>query len=283
MKREILEYMMQAMEMGQKIVVDVDDWFEGLSPTNRAYQSTDPEKNPEENRDIYAQIIQNATAVITSTPFLYDFYKAKRDNVYMVRNGIDLDRWRRRQGRMNHRLRLGWVGATPWRSGDLETLAPWIGNYLLSRKMYFHHSGHTENGAARACDQLGIHQNISRIQPLVPINLYPKLFEHIDIGMVPLNDIPFNHAKSFIKGLEYAAAGVPFVSSYSPEYEYLAEHGVGRVARNQDEWIYHLDELRDIQKRRDEIGHNYEMLKNFTMSARANDWNEVMTTILEKK
>ena len=78
---------------------DVDDWFEGLQPTNRAYHATDPEKNPDENRDIYAQIIHNATAVITSTPFLYNFYKAKRDNVYMVRNGIDIDRWKRRENR----------------------------------------------------------------------------------------------------------------------------------------------------------------------------------------
>jgi hypothetical protein len=282
MKKEILDYLPLALEMGQKIVVDVDDWFEGLSPTNRAYQSTDPTTNPDENRAIYAEIIQKATAVITSSPFLYEFYKQKRKNVYLVRNGIDADRWKKRAGKMNHRLRLGWVGATPWRSGDLETLSPWIGEYLSSRRMYFHHSGHTENGAARACDQLGISPNISRTQPLVPINIYPKLFEHIDIGIVPLNNIHFNHAKSFIKGLEYAAAGVPFVSSYSPEYEYLSEKGIGRVAYNQDDWIYHLDELRNQQTRRDEIEHNYEILKDFTMEARADEWDAVMTEIREK-
>ena len=282
MKREVLEYLPRAMEMGQKIVVDVDDWFEGLSSTNRAYQATDPKANPDDNREIYAEIIQNATAVTTSSPFLYDFYKAKRDNVYLVRNGIDTERWEKRIPRMNHRLRLGWVGATPWRSGDLETLSPWIGEYLLSRKMYFHHSGHTENGAPRACDQMGIHENISRTQPLVPINIYPKLFKEIDIGIVPLNNVPFNHAKSFIKGLEYAAAGVPFVASYSPEYQYLADNGIGRIANNQEEWIYHLDQLRDIQTRRDEIEHNYEMLKNFSMEARADDWEAVMTEIREK-
>jgi glycosyltransferase involved in cell wall biosynthesis len=116
----------------------------------------------------------------------------------------------------------------------------------------------------------------------VPINIYPKLFKEIDIGIVPLTNIPFNHAKSFIKGLEYAAAGVPFVASYSPEYQYLADNGIGRIANNQEEWIYHLDQLRDIQTRRDEIEHNYEMLKNFSMEARADDWEAVMTEIREK-
>jgi len=91
-----------AKEMGQKIAVDIDDWFEGLSESNLAYQMTDPEKNPNNNREHYMYIIQNADAIITSTPFLYDFYKNVKgyENVYMVRNGIDIsdsDRWKQRR------------------------------------------------------------------------------------------------------------------------------------------------------------------------------------------
>lgn len=222
-----------------------------------------------------------ADAVITSTPFLYDYYSAKRSNVYMVRNGIDIERWKPRRITSNHRIRIGWVGATPWRSGDLEQLAPFIGPYLQSRRLMFHHSGHTGGGAPTAAEQLGIPNNLVRALPLVPILSYPSLFNPIDIGLVPLNNVQFNHAKSFIKGLEYAAAGVPFISSYSPEYEYLAKEGeIGRVAYNQDDWIYHLDELRDKQMRIDEIAHNLEKLKNFTMDARGPEWNDVMVKLL---
>lgn len=281
MQREVLEYMPRAKELGQKIVVDVDDWFDGLSPTNKAYEATDPKKNPNNNREIYSEIIMRADAVITSTPFLYDYYSAKRDNVYMVRNGIDIERWTPRKTNSNHRLKLGWVGATPWRSGDLERLSSFMGPYVQSRRMMFHHSGHTGNGAPTAASQLGIPNNLSRTMPLVPILTYPKLFEPIDIGIVPLSDVKFNHAKSFIKGLEYAAAGVPFVSSYSPEYEYLAKEGdIGRVAYNDDDWIYHLDELRDKQLRIDEINHNREHLKNFSMDVRGPEWDSVLRQIL---
>ena len=282
MQREVLNAMPKAKELGQKIVVDIDDWFDGLAVTNRAFAATDPTTNPDNNREIYAEIIMKADAVITSTPFLFDYYGKKRDNVFLVRNGIDLNRWRPRTPQMNHRLKLGWVGATPWRSGDLETLSPFLGSYLLDRKMTFHHSGHTENGAARANRQLGIPDTISKASLLTPILSYPQLFKPIDIGIIPLNDIPFNHAKSFIKGLEYAAAGVPFVSSYSPEYELLANSGIGRVAKTQDEWIYHLDELRITQIRRDEIGHNLEMLKDFSMEKRGDDWDATFRFILEK-
>ena len=89
MQKEILESIPKAQAMGQKIVVDIDDWFDGLSKSNRAFEATDPKNNPDSNREIYSQIIMAADAVITSTPFLFEYYGKKRDNVFMVRNGID--------------------------------------------------------------------------------------------------------------------------------------------------------------------------------------------------
>ena len=200
--------------------------------------------------------------------------------MYLVRNGIDIDRWVRRTDRAFNRPTIGWVGATPWRSRDLETLSSWIGPFIKRNNLLFHHSGHTINSPL-ARDQLKIDKQRCTSSPLSPIREYPKLFSKIDIGIVPLNDLPFNHAKSYIKGLEYAAAGVPFVSSYSPEYEYLANAGVGRVAHNAEEWQYHLKELIDPKLRKDEADVNYEILKeNFTMTHTGADWHEVMLKIL---
>jgi len=281
MQREVLEYMPRAKELGQKIVVDVDDFFDGLSPRNQAYESTDPQKHPDNNREIYSLIIMAADAVITSTPFLYDYYSKKRSNVYMVRNGIDVERYKKKKFNHTNRLKLGWVGATPWRSNDLQQLSIFMNDYLRTRGVGFHHSGETSN-TPTAASELKILIGTSS-QPLCPIIDYPKLFNKIDIGLVPLSDCHFNHAKSFIKGLEYAAAGVPFVSSYAPEYEFLANEGkIGRVAYSKEDWIYHLDELLDPQKRFDDIEHNYEMLKNFTMEKRGDDWDATMRVILEK-
>lgn len=281
MQQEVLDSIPRAKELGQKIIVDVDDWFDGLAETNRAFSTTHPDKNPKANREIYKQIILAADAVITSTPFLFDYYAKLRDNVFLVRNGIDLERWKRRQSRPNKKLKVGWVGATHWRSNDLEQLSPFIGQYLTMRNLGFHHSGHNNN-APFANHMFNIPEEITRVSPMVPILGYPTLFKDIDIGLIPLNDIPFNHAKSFIKGLEYAAAGVPFVSSYSPEYEYLSKHGIGRVAHSTSEWIYHLDELLDSKMRKDEIDEHYSILPKFSMDARGDDWDATMRFILER-
>ena len=280
MLKDITDKVKMAQALGQKIVVDVDDFFEGLDPSNRAYETTDPKRNADNNRDHYIKMIHEADAVITSTPFLYDYYSKKRNNVYLVRNGLDVERWTRRKDVAKHKPVVGWVGATPWRSGDLELLQPFMPGFIAKHKLKFHHSGHTPN-APYAHKQLGVSKEASTVMPLVPILDYPKLFPPIDIGIVPLTPIPFNSAKSFIKGLEYAGAGVPFIASDLPEYRFLAGLGMGRIAKNKEEWLYHLGELLDPQMRKDEAEVNREILtKMFSMTTRGEDWNTVMNQIV---
>lgn len=286
MQREVLEGMDYAESLGQKVVVDIDDWYEGLPESNNAFKTTHPKNNPNSNREIYKEIINRAFAVTVSTPFLYDHYSKIRKNVYLVRNGIDIHadgRWQTiYRNSAKHRLSIGWVGATNWRSHDVEQLAPWIGDYLKANNLMFHHSGHCLSSPAIA-DLMQIPKNKVKLSGLAPILSYPQLFRHFDIGIVPLNNIPFNHAKSFIKGLEYAAAGVPFVASYSPEYEYLSASGIGRIARSDDEWMGHFDSLLDAKTRMYERERNREILHSFSMQVRGIEWDMTMRSILETK
>jgi len=282
MRKEVASAMPIAKALGQKIVVDIDDFFDGLDESNQAHAVTDPRRNSDNNTEHYNSIIAQADAIITSTPFLYDYYSKKYKNVFLVRNGIDISRWNKRYDRAGNRPTIGWVGATPWRSRDLETLNPWMGSFIEKNKLSFHHSGHLGNGSPFARDQLKINKRHCSETSLSPINEYPKLFLNMDIGLVPLNDVPFNHAKSYIKGLEYAAAGVPFVASSAPEYQFLSDAGVGRVAHNEEEWKYHLTELLNPQMRKDEAIINYELVRDmFSMKVRGSDWNNTMERIMK--
>ena len=147
----LLEGAQIAIASGQKIVVDIDDWFDNLPETNRAKQTTDPETNPTNNRNIYFSVIEIAHALICSTPFLRDYYAAKYPGkpVFMVRNSIDTERWPIRKTRKSMPT-IGWVGATPWRANDLEQLSEFFDQYLISRKNKFHHSGHIETAPVAA-------------------------------------------------------------------------------------------------------------------------------------
>jgi len=280
MHKKVADLMDRIKELGQKVIVDVDDHFHELSKHNRAHQATDPTTNPDQNREHYFKIIEKADAITVSTPFLLDFYGAKRNSVYMIRNGIDIGRWRRRVDSARKNPVVGWVGATPWRSGDLESISPFFGEILIKNKMRFHHSGHT-NESPLASEQLKLDPKICSFSGMRPILDYPKMFENIDIGIVPLNDVPFNHAKSYIKGLEYAAAGVPFIASATPEYSILAKGGVGRVAESPEDWERHLSELADPKVRAADVAKNLDNLPKFAMQKTGSDWNDTFSSILE--
>ena len=285
MLRTVAEILDGPKRPNQKIVVDVDDFYEGLSQTNLAWQNTDPEKHPDSNREHYWKIIDSADAIITSTQFLYDFYTKEKGkkNVFLIRNGIDIDRYHKKQDHSRFMPTVGWVGAIPWRSGDLETLQPFFGEFMKNNRLEFHHSGHIKELPYTAGDLLGLQPETKFThEPRKILSQYPQMFRKIDIGLVPLNDIPFNHAKSTIKGLEYTAAGIPFIASYSPEYERLQNDGVGRVARNEEEWLHHLNELLDPKIRKEDIERNYEIVKQkHSMAARADDWNSAMEKIFD--
>ncbi len=283
MLERFVDHVKRARELGQKIVVDIDDHMEGLEETNLAYKTTSPESNPNNNRDHYVAIMDQADALITSTPFLHDFYKAKYPEkpIFIVRNGIDLERWNMRKDHKGWLPTFGWVGATPWRSGDLETLNPFFGEFLKKKHLKFHHAGHIIN-APTASDQIGIEKHLCTTEPMKTMLGVPELYRKMDVGIVPLRDVPFNHAKSYLKGLENAAAGIPFIASGGlPEYQLFADSGVGRIANTPDEWIGHLTELLNPKTRLEERTKNREIItEQFSMKQRGYDWDEVLRKIL---
>lgn len=282
MLERVVDQVRLARELGQKIVVDIDDHMEGLEESNLAYKTTSPDANPNNNRDHYVAIMDQADALITSTPFLYDWYKNKYPNkpIFLIRNGIDIDRWKIRNDHKGRLPTFGWVGATPWRSGDLEILKPYFGEFLKTRHLKFHHAGSIKN-APKAYTQAGISKEISTEEPMKTMLGVPELYsKKIDVGIVPLRDVPFNHAKSYLKGLEYAAAGVPFIATGLPEYQILADGGVGRVANTPQEWIGHMEDLLDPKVRKEEKEKNFESLKEkFSMAQRGLEWAEVLEKI----
>lgn len=281
MLKSVADKIDEAKAMGQKIVVDIDDWFDGLEKSNMAYQITDPTHNPVSNREHYRTIIDKADALITSTPFLYDYYSKTHDNVFMVRNGIDAARWFKKNDHVGSMPTVGWVGATPWRSKDLELMrTKGFGAWLDRNRLAWHHSGHV-TGSAEAWKQAGVYETTKHTQQgMAPISQYPNLFKKIDIGIVPLSDVGFNHAKSYIKGLEYAAAGVPFVASNLPEYQLLADAGVGRVADSAKEWQENLSLLIDPKQRKEDRERNLAGIEQFSMDVTGLEWDRVMREIL---
>ena len=262
-----------AKSLGQRIIIDIDDYHDGLTPANIAYEATHPDKNRRANREYYAQTIDKADTLVVSTPFLYDHYSQRHPDVRLVRNGVNLRQFNRRKHTPNKPV-IGWAGATAYRNEDLEQLRDWLPAFLEEHDLRFHHAGHSDDSPAFH-EIVGIPAHWVSTSPIVPIHKYANGLR-FDIGIVPLNDIPFNHAKSNIKGLEYAAAGIPFVASDLPEYRLLHEGGVGALATTPTEWAGQVAELLEYKTRKRAAATQHQIVqRDWTIEARTEEWRNV--------
>ena len=273
MERWVPEQMRIAKQLGQILIVDVDDAYDHLHEANYAHGSTDPERNKIANRDVYREVIAEADLVTVSTPFLLDYYSSIHPNVVMVRNGVNPAQFtvRKVTGR---KPVLGWVGAIRWRSNDVETAVPWLGEFLDEHDLMFHHAGHMPD-TIPFWEAAGVARERMILSPMRTLPEYSHMMD-FDIGLVFLSNIPFNEAKSTIKGLEYAASGIPFVAQDLPEYRRLSDLGVGRVAGTGEEWKRQLSSLLDFKTRKREAAVNYARVREeHSIQARAREWAEV--------
>lgn len=260
-----------AQNLGQRVVVDLDDHYEGLTPANIAYNLTDPEKNKISNRDHLTRVVEAADLLTVSTPFLYEWNKGRHnDNVVMIRNSINVNQFTPRK-QTDRKPVIGWAGSVQYRNGDLEILREWLPDFLESYDLTFHHAGHTV-GAPSFAEVVGIDPARVTTSPITRITEYADGLK-FDIGIVPLNDIPFNHAKSNVKGLEYAASNIPFVASDLPEYRLLHESGVGLLATTPEEWRSQMESLLDptYRAKQARLG-RAEVISNWSIEARASEW-----------
>lgn len=270
MHKQVPRQMRVAQQLGQRIIVDIDDHFDGLHDANRAKALTDPSNNRAYNTDHFRAIVEQADVVTVTTPFLLDYYQDKAKDVRLIRNGINPNQFREIK-HANRKPVIGWAGATSWRSNDLEHLRSWLPDFLEKHDLEFLHSGH-EPDAPEFHELTGVPIERMLHMRMQPIHRYADMLA-FDIGIVPLSQIDFNRAKSAIKGLEYAASGIPFVADPLPEYERLAEMGVGRIAHTPRRWVTHMTALLDHGTRRREARRQAQLvLRDHTIHNTAEDW-----------
>jgi len=272
MHRQHPEMIRKAQARGQVVVVDVDDAHNRLEEDNMAYKTTDPALNPEFNRDYYEEVIMAADYVTVSTEWLFDDIAKRRPRVIRIQNGVDTNRYGPRLDTAGDKPRLGWVGGLPWRVKDPAMLKEWLPDYVARTGVTVHHSGHIGDHFHTTFQDIVGLKEVSTL-PLLPVMQYPAILAPIDIGLIPLIDNDFNKAKSSLRGMEFAAAGIPFIASPSPEYLRLEAGGIGRIARTPEEWVAHVDELRDPDIRRAEAERQYQKVRELhDMTHRQNQW-----------
>ena len=276
MEPQAAEWITKARSSGQVVINDIDDWFWGIPQSNVAFAGTHKKNNPHFNREHYKNALSASSCVTVSTPYLAERLSGIGvKNVEVLRNAIDLDRWPVLDP--TDKCNVGWIGGIPWRGSDLQLLKGIMGDFLERNDLEFFHGGHVDSGPA-AWQQMGFDPKRFNYAPIVGIDEYPALWHDIDIALAPLEDIPFNRAKSWLKGMEASACGLPFIASDLPEYRAL---GVGRRAKNPQQWKRHLTELLDPDVRAHEGKLNRERAEELCIANQWTNWDDLYRRLLD--
>jgi len=269
-----------AKRAGQVIINDVDDWYWGLDPNNNAWKASHPQYNKKENVNFYKSIISASSLVTTSTPFLFEKMKVWNKNVLLLPNTVKTKAFKKHDHTINEDVVIGWAGSTAHRSNDLQVLSGVLPSFNnTTTQISYLHAGHHDTSPHFA-DEIGLPKEKVKTLPICDPEKYPEMFQ-MDIGIAPLRDFPFNHAKSEIKLLEYSASGIPWVASALPSYKSLAkEFGMGRIAKNPHQWTQHLNALVSSRELRKEEGERlYELVKKRDVAIGGQKWKEVLSSL----
>lgn len=224
-----------AQRAGTTVVYDTDDWFYGVPDYNPASKLPDV--------DTMHEAMRLADLVTCSTPALAAGY-GDLNRTVVLPNYLDPDIWsdNEKYRQPHDGIHLGWMGAFHWRGGDLELLKPWLPRFLDE------HPDVTlvTAGSPELFDYLGVdglttpdmtgETPTALSKHLRPYQHLPAMLAHFDIGLVPLTDNRFNRCKSWAKGLEYGAMGVPSVATASPEYRSFIRPGVNGLLARKGNW-----------------------------------------------
>jgi hypothetical protein len=168
---------------------------------------------------------------------------------------------------------IGWSGTLDTHPGDMNPLGQSVARTLVTTDWKFHVIG-TGRGMKRALKLT----DEPTVSGWLPFKDYPKALAELAIGIVPLEDNPFNQAKSALKASEMASLGVPVIMSPTPDNQRLHNLGVGMLAASSGQWERRLKFLiRDESARAEMAEQGRAVMATQTYERHAERWWEAWT------
>jgi glycosyltransferase involved in cell wall biosynthesis len=261
----------QAKKQGIATIVELDDDFDTIHTQNIAHTNMTAYEHT--GAHWVKSACEIADHVTISTPTLEKYGIGKStvlrncvpESIFDFTPVYDLNR---------EPVTVGWTGTTQVHPLDLQMTKGAIGSVVAENGLNF----------AVVGDGVDVQRflGLSKETPFTATgwveleNYYETLRDSMDIGIVPLEMSPFNHAKSALKGMEMAALGIPFVASPTREYERFEAYGVGKLASGPTGWSKAIQRWIDRPKTRDSDARKYrEIVYNEnTIERNASQWVE---------
>ncbi|NEK85554.1 glycosyltransferase family 4 protein [Blastococcus saxobsidens] len=228
---------------GVAVVVEMDDLLSAVPYGHLAHQALVRKGMGRKA----AECARAADLVTTTTPALLEEYAPHRRGV-VVPNAVPRrvaelpPAYEREPGVVT----VGWTGSVYSHPYDLQEMGSGLQQALDATRGSSRFTVIGQVGDAR--ERLRLSEEPAEVPWVEGVDAYTRAIgEHFDLGLAPLRIDRFNTCKSWLKALEYAARGVPFVRSATADYERL---GLGWRAKSPKDWAKALTSLiRDRDRR----------------------------------
>jgi hypothetical protein len=231
-------------EGGKTVVCEIDDWWWDIPKDAPAHEGLKNAKNA--SLDNLRKMLCLASLVTVSTPRLAELVSQWNENVHILPNYLKRGDWSKvtpAYEKERGPLRIGWMGRRVYRGNDFDILRGIIGPWLeRNPDCVFVQVGDENTSVIH--DAIGVpkEQRLSYQGQTFPNHAVPTSM--IDVGVVPLTEGDFNECKSHLKGMEYAACGIPCIASPTGPYREWVDGRNGLLAKTPKEWFAALDEMK---------------------------------------
>lgn len=266
-RKQYLEVIKILQKDGIKVALDFDDDLTDIHRNNPAYGPYNYLHLPDMHWKFGSEACELADIITVTTPRLQEVYGG-----VVVPNCIP--EWYLGLKRpQNDLVTVGWAGHVATHPEDLQVTHGAINQALAATNGK---SRFLALGDPKTMQNLGVREREPNSwQNGVPLLQYPEFVSQLDIGIAPLDDTPFNSAKSWLKALEYASLGV--VPVVSPTYDYMrmVEAGAAISASNSKEWKEAVESLIKNDEERQRLSVKArEFAAEWTLEANTHRWAE---------
>lgn len=223
------------------IVFDYDDaiWVKDVSEGNKSLSFLKNEKKID-------KILPLCSHITTGNDYLKEYALKFNQNVTVFPSTIDTNKYRKLPKKENEAVTIGWVGSHTTVK-HFEEIVPVLVQLKakFKEKIRFEVIGDPEYKNS----ELGIvgqpWDNSKEVE----------LFNHLDIGIMPLPDNEWTKGKCGMKGLLYMSVETPAVMSKVGMNAEIIDEGInGFLVENHEEWLVKLSRLVESKELREAIG-----------------------------
>jgi len=272
--REWLDLVNRLRANGVIVLYEIDDYLHGV-PKQKTHDSA--RAYTKKLLHAHELVMRACDGIICSTNYIARRYARWNRHVYILRNGLDVDRYQLTRPERST-INVGWCGAT----GHIAALLPWLNAIVPVLKerqdttMVFvgqpQLAGPVAQLLGRPDRAIGV--------PFCAIEAYPAAMCLMDIALAPAQNTAWYRAKSDLRWLEASALKIPVVAD-SVVYDEIEDGVTGLLAETPTQAAEHVRTLCEDSELRERIGSaaREHLYRERTISALAPNWLEVFNAV----